>query len=145
MVQQRDPSDQLANEAKHSTMLGFWSFLSELLSMQPHGGACTHGPELVHRPESFICSFPPSNRPQRVVCQTNSVFRGWSSAQWGFLTPAGGFLKWFSAPQWRAVGERDEPEEGILFKSQLTQSIRTSLCMSAIGWHGNRVIFQQCL
>lgn len=62
MVQQRDPSDQLANEAKRSKMLGFCSFLSELLSMQPHGGACTHGPELVHRRESFICSFPPSDR-----------------------------------------------------------------------------------
>lgn len=88
--------------------------------------------------ESFICSFPPFHLPQWVVCQT---INGWSSSQWGFWLPQEAFYSDFLHHSGELWVKGNEPEGGIIFKSQLTQSIQTSLCMSASGWHGNRVIF----
>lgn len=119
------------------SLLDFESFPSEIFSMQPHVGVSTHGPELSSR-ESFICSFPPSDLPQWVACQTVS---GWSSSQWGFWLPQEASYSDFLHHSGELWVKGTEPDGGIIFKSQLTQSIQMSLCMSAIGWHGNRAIF----
>lgn len=93
--------------------------------MQHHGDVCTHGPGQVIAQSHLSALFHHPICPSGSSVGQSACSPAGPPLSGGVLTPSGG------------GGELRVEKEGTggvaLFKSLLTQSISTSLCMSAVG------------